>query len=97
MKNLLEYALGTNPLSADIPTFIPRVENGSFILEYDHAEDRIDVDLKVVRTEDLASQLFLDVGNEVTIGSYPNRVRKQISIPINQFPKSFFRLKATGE
>lgn len=97
MKNLLEYALGTNPLSADISTFIPRVENGSFILEYDHAEDRTDVDLKIVRTEDLVSQLFLDVGNGVTMGSYPNRVRKQISIPINQFPKSFFRLRATVE
>jgi arylsulfatase A-like enzyme len=97
IKNLLEYALGTNPLNADIREFEFSVNNGSFVMEYNHANNRTDVNLVAVQAEDLSVSAFSNPVSTSTIGTFPNHLRKQVSVPINQLPKSFFRLEATTQ
>ena len=61
------------------------------------AVSRTDVNVVAVQSGDLSASSFSDPVATTTVGTLPNRSRKQVSVPIDQLPKSFFRLQATTQ
>jgi iduronate 2-sulfatase len=94
-SNLMEYAMGTHPLLPTADLLISRVEEGNLILQYDQALGRTDVSLSLLQATAPGAFQSANQLSATSVGTLSNRERMQFSFPIENVPKSFFRLQAT--
>lgn len=98
LANLMEHALGSNPKTADVNFFLPRVTGGFFTLTYTRSKSAIDVSLVVEQSTDLVTWQNgpavieeLDFVDEGAI----QRVTVRLAAPVSAGEKSFVRLKVS--
>jgi hypothetical protein len=98
LSNLMEYALGLKPKSADVNALAPRIENGHLTLTYTRCKAATDVALILEQSIDLA------VWNSGTNYIQPIGVADQDGIqtitaqavaPVGSNTESYIRLRAT--
>lgn len=98
LMNLVEYALGLNPKSADGNPFSPSVSGGYFTLSYTRSKAATDVAVVVEQSGDLFSwqsgPAYLQQVNCVDAGAV-QQITVGLVTPVNAQTKSFVRLKVS--
>lgn len=99
LANLMEYALGLNPNTADASAFSSRIEGGFFTLTYTRAKAATDVALVLEQSDDLtlwqsAPGTFEQVG---CVDEGPvQRITVRLVAPPSSATASFVRLRVTN-
>lgn len=98
LVNLVEYALGLNPKSADGNPFSPSVSGGYFTLSYTRSKAATDVAVVVEQSGDLFSwqsgPAYLQQVDCVDAGAV-QQITVRLVTPVNAQTKSFVRLKVS--
>ncbi len=94
MSNLIEYALGKNPMAPDSPGITVGTANGTLTMTYTHLKSATDITITPVWSTDLAT--WSSSGITQQVGGDDGTIQTiSATIPLNMEAKKFMKLQVT--